>query len=376
MEYVGLIILALIALFVMYKLKENFTETSYYYEAAPGSRGARMVCMPEGRGTASLGVAVNRATTRAMQPGKRSCAPLAVDHSRVDRVYRAPAPRGIKAKTCACPFAPLKKKTKNLAPALYATMRDPTRPVIRKQPGASLGKNPVMYREIDGEWITVRKNMDDDTWVPMLQNPAGKWVPAQKTAEGTWVISKISKKAGCPSGKVWDAGLKKCRLPKASDKKKSGCPPGKVWDAGLKKCRLPKASDKKKSGCPPGKVWDAGLKKCRLPKAKVASKKKVSGGKKKVSGGKKKVSGGKKKVSGGKKKKVSGDKKKKVSGDKKKKVSGDKKKKVSGDKKKKVVKKTVSKKKIDPKYLITAAPAGMSQWDVLKRYQKQVKKLA
>ena len=62
MEYAVLMIVAIVAvvLLVRLKSKEKYLETSYYYGAAPGARGERMVCSPEDEGVNGLGVAVNQ----------------------------------------------------------------------------------------------------------------------------------------------------------------------------------------------------------------------------------------------------------------------------------------------------------------------------
>lgn len=70
MKEVALVIAIAIAILIVYKSRkrEGFTDTSYYYEAAPGTRGSRLICMPEGQGHASLGIALKKAADRLAAP--------------------------------------------------------------------------------------------------------------------------------------------------------------------------------------------------------------------------------------------------------------------------------------------------------------------
>ena len=166
------IILIIIAVIVMYQSREKFTETSYYYEAAPGARGARMVCMPENRGMASLGIAVTKAARYAAK-----CSGVAkVNHSTINMVGRKAAkaskprarvlrstqavirpvkkaPRKIRALTASaakpCTTCKPKKftktalKTRKLPAALQAAVRDPVRPKKVTRVGKKLGSKKV-----------------------------------------------------------------------------------------------------------------------------------------------------------------------------------------------------------------------------------------
>ena len=163
------IILIIIAVIVMYQSREKFTETSYYYEAAPGARGARMVCMPENRGMASLGIAVTKAARYAAK-----CSGVAkVNHSTINMVGRKAikprtrvlrstqavirpvkkAPRKIRALTASackpCTTCKPKKftktalKTRKLPAALQAAVRDPARPKKVTRVGKKLGSKKV-----------------------------------------------------------------------------------------------------------------------------------------------------------------------------------------------------------------------------------------
>jgi len=165
------IILIIIAAIVMYQSREKYTETSYYYEAAPGARGARMVCMPENRGMASLGIAVTKAARYAAK-----CSGVAkVNHSTINMVGRKAvkgskprvlrrstqavirpvkkAPRKIRALTASackpCTTCKPKKftktalKTRKLSAALQAAVRDPARPKKITRVGKKLGSKKV-----------------------------------------------------------------------------------------------------------------------------------------------------------------------------------------------------------------------------------------
>ena len=83
-----LLLAILVVAVILWRSKENFMETSYYYEAAPGARGARMICMPESAGSASLGIAVGKAAgDAAAQVAKRACGNM-FDVATVDSIVQ------------------------------------------------------------------------------------------------------------------------------------------------------------------------------------------------------------------------------------------------------------------------------------------------
>jgi hypothetical protein len=262
------------AIVVAYLLtrRERFTETSYYYGAAPGSRGERMICMPE---NANLGLALGRAAgCAAARVAKNACGPL-VDRATVKKITKNTKTMASKA-----------------ANAAVMQVVAANRQKMTTVPGT--GEMPAMCRPYLSRFYAAA----GDVVATAPQCPSGyAWNGAQcvKTSPGCapghiWDGKQcrlpkaagggVKTSPGCAPGKIWDG--KKCRLPKAAGgsvaKTSPGCAPGKIWDG--KKCRLPKAAGgvKTSPGCAPGKVWDG--KKCRAPKK--SKKPKKSGGKKKT----------------------------------------------------------------------------------------------
>ena len=254
MEYFVIVVLA-IALLVIYQMtKENFMETSYYYEAAPGARGARMICMPENGGTASLGIAVGRAAgdaaARIARRNLNTCGPI-VDHSTIDTVTWKTRQQASKAATQViagyipssspgCPEGMIWDGKKCRYPSS----------MIKTSPGCP---NGMIW---DGKKCRY----------PRGKAPMGSpGCPSGMVWDGKKCRKPSSKTSpGCPYGMIWDG--KKCRLPSSAASKTSpGCPPGTVWDG--KKCRKPSSKVKTSAGCPSGMVWDG--KKCKVPSSKV-----------------------------------------------------------------------------------------------------------
>ena len=229
-------ILVVTAIVVAYLLtrRERFTETSYYYGAAPGSRGERMICMPENAG---LGLALGRAAgCAAARVAKNACGPL-VDRATVKKITKNTKTMASKA-----------------ANAAVMQVVAANRQKMTTVPGT--GEMPEMCRPYLSRYYT-----GGAVAVPSAAKiacPSGyMWNGAQC----------VKTSPGCAAGHIWDG--KQCRLPKAAGggvKTSPGCAPGKIWDG--KKCRLPKAAGggvKTSPGCPVGHVWDG--KRCRLPKA-------------------------------------------------------------------------------------------------------------
>ena len=257
MEYFVIVVLA-IALLVIYQMtKENFMETSYYYEAAPGARGARMICMPENGGTASLGIAVGRAAgdaaARIARRNLNTCGPI-VDHSTIDSITWKTRQQASKAATQViagyipssspgCPEGMIWDGKKCRYPSS----------MIKTSPGCP---NGMIW---DGKKCRY----------PRGKAPMGSpGCPSGMVWDGKKCRKPSSKTSpGCPYGMIWDG--KKCRLPSSAASKTSpGCPPGTVWDG--KKCRKPSSKVKTSAGCPKGMVWDG--KKCKKPSASKCKK--------------------------------------------------------------------------------------------------------
>lgn len=138
-----LILVLLLVVILIFTTKESFAETSYYYEAAPGARGARLVCMPEANGQASLGIAAAQAATKAFT----TCGPLnlAVEPDAPKKQEPVVKAKIATPKMCPCPskFRPGGSSMQNAPPALTATVQDPSRPVYKPRPGVDLGQ-PVI----------------------------------------------------------------------------------------------------------------------------------------------------------------------------------------------------------------------------------------
>ena len=229
MQYIALfIVMAILAIYVIRRLREQFLETSYYYEAAPGARGSRLICMPESRGTASLGIDVNSAASKAVN----SCAPLSITYK--------------------------PKKKKRTIPKMclqYMGSRKPTR-VVPINDRISIPRCPP------GTMFNGMACVAGQTSSPGCP-PGTIW-----DAKALQCRAPSGKKTsrGCPTGMVWDG--KKCKVPSGGIRVKTsrGCPTGMVWDG--KKCKVPSALAKvvrTSKGCPTGMVWDG--KKCKIPNA-------------------------------------------------------------------------------------------------------------
>lgn len=194
MKYLTLfIIMAILAIYVIKRIRESFMETSYYYEAAPGARGSRLICMPEARGTASLGIDVNSAASKAVN----SCAPLTM-------TYQAPKPKVPRIPTMCLQYMGQGKPMK-------------PRPMSVLRPSTIVCPSGMAW---DGRQCKRRSSIVNYS--------------IQQTAR------PIKTSPGCPQGTVWDG--KKCKIPSALVKKlktSPGCRAGFVWDG--KKCKVPSA---------------------------------------------------------------------------------------------------------------------------------------
>lgn len=164
------VILVLVALFIIVSSKEGFMETSYYYGAAPGARGERMVCMPEDESVSGLGVSVGNIV------GSNSCAPPMPS---VCQQYAAD-PKAQIINYPAAQFNPVDISGYDLPPAMYAAVVDPTRPAGNQAVGLSLGKTGIAYRRIGNRGV-----------FPFVKI-GGKWIPVKKSGEGQWVVDETS----------------------------------------------------------------------------------------------------------------------------------------------------------------------------------------
>lgn len=260
MNEVALIIaLVLAVLLMLYFAKEKFVDTSYYYEAAPGSRGSRLICMPEGRGHASLGIALQKAADRLAAPSK-SCARGVTIPSRRPR-----------------PIIPAKVS----CPSQLSTM---TTPVRRQNLGKTRCKPGRLW---DGRSCRLPRGSVKGSTLLLTRTSPGcprgyVWDPKKKRCRLPRGVLRASSKE-CKVGYKWDG--RKCRKLRRKKKKpvktSKGCPRGMIWDG--RKCRKPKRSSKDvvktSKGCPRGMIWDG--RKCRSPSSKVSKKGKGKNGKEK-----------------------------------------------------------------------------------------------
>jgi uncharacterized membrane protein YgcG len=226
MLHLILVVVLVIVAAMLFASKEKFAETSFYYEAAPGARAARMICMPEGNGP-SLGIAVTKAAKYAA-----TCNAPTFEHSSGNVVVHA------------------RKAKKSMADSddsddwdqpSASTMRKIRAPVRNLKALSVSGRKPVAttmtqkrFRQTSVPVSRLSGALQAAVYDPSRPPPMMMTVPGKSLG---------TKPTGCGAGKVWDG--KKCRFPKAKGgKKPTGCGAGKVWDG--KKCRFPKAKGSKK----------------------------------------------------------------------------------------------------------------------------------
>jgi hypothetical protein len=170
MEYVAILLVAVVAFVLIVNLnsKEKYLETSYYYGAAPGARGERMVCSPEDDGVNGLGLAVNQIVGGCPPAVPAMC----------QQYVQQPKAKIINYQNSS-EFTPV-TDLGYMPPAMYATVVDPSRPTLVARPGVTLGKTGVVYRRIGNEVLPfVKRN--------------GQWVQVVKAADGTWSKAPKSK---------------------------------------------------------------------------------------------------------------------------------------------------------------------------------------
>ena len=264
-----LLLAILVVAVILWRSKENFMETSYYYEAAPGARGARMICMPESAGSASLGIAVGKAAgDAAAQVAKRACGNM-FDVATVDSIVQ-------ETKLMA---------TSAAEDATLAVVPEVCKPYLPKQPvvviPAALPEQQYVsqgqqYASPGQQYIAVPPTETprpmcnpgyyyDNGVCKRLQvgssQPGGVVCPAGAYWDGQGCRYSAQQQA-CPAGMVWDGKI--CRVP-TNIKTSPGCPTGMIWDG--KRCRLPSGAApgavKTSPGCPAGMIWDG--KRCRKP---------------------------------------------------------------------------------------------------------------
>ena len=265
MNEVALIVALILAVLLMvYYTRETFVDTSYYYEAAPGSRGSRLICMPEGRGHASLGIALKKAADRLAAPSKSCAKGVTIPARRPEPIIPAQV-------SC---------------PSQLSTMTMPARKqYLKTSPGCKPG------RIWDGKSCRLPRGSVKGSTLLLTKTSPGcprghVWDPKKKRCKLPSGAGVLRTSPGCRVGYIWDG--RKCRKPKKKKKSKKvktskGCPRGMIWDG--KKCRKPKASGKRSGksvvktskGCPRGKIWDG--KKCRKPSSKASNRRGKKGNK-------------------------------------------------------------------------------------------------
>ena len=202
---------------------EGYMETSYYYEAAPGTRGAKMVCMPEKGSQASLGVAVGAAARYAQRQG--GCP--------------VPKPVSVKARpacttsccvpSCSKPQAVSGGKCKipaSLLAKLKAAVWDPTRP-------PQTAEQKALIKAVLAEMKKAKKKTP-------TKGTKGTKTKKKAPAKG----KKPSTKKKAPAkGKKPSAGTKKPTKKPSKGTKKPTKPKGKA--------KKPRTLSKKKAGAGP-----------------------------------------------------------------------------------------------------------------------------
>ena len=210
---------------------EGYMETSYYYEAAPGTRGAKMVCMPEKGSQASLGVAVGAAARYAQRQG--GCP--------------VPKPVSVKARpacttsccvpSCSKPQAVSGGKCKipaSLLAKLKAAVWDPTRP-------PQTAEQKALIKAVLAEMKKAKKTPTKGTKTKKKAPAKGKKPSTKKKAPAKG--KKPSKGTKKPKGKT----PTKAKKPKGKTPTKAKKPKGKTPT----KAKKPKTLSKKKAGAGP-----------------------------------------------------------------------------------------------------------------------------
>jgi len=272
-----LLLAILVVAVILWRSKENFMETSYYYEAAPGARGARMICMPESAGSASLGIAVGKAAgDAAAQVAKRACGNM-FDVATVDSIVQETKLMA----TSAAEDATLAVVPEVCKPYLP---KEPVVVIPAALPGQQYVSPGQQYVSPGQQYIAVPPTETprpmcnpgyyyDNGVCKRLQvgssQPGGVVCPAGAYWDGQGC--RYSAQQQCPAGMVWDGKI--CRAP-TNVKTSPGCPTGMIWDG--KRCRLPSGAVKTSPGCPTGMIWDG--KRCRLPSGATPGAVKTSPG--------------------------------------------------------------------------------------------------
>lgn len=244
---VVVILLVLFLLIRMMTSTEPFAETSYYYSAAPGSRGERMVCMPESQGRASLGIALQNAAAKLQTTGP----------------------------TVSC------NTNTQTAPALTTEVIPPQPPTLIQQPPTVIQSPPSIVSCPPGSYwdgvncvgvtASVPTCSPGFQWdgvqcrqvVPQVVTPATPSQPVLCPQGTAWNgVSCAKTSPGCPAGQIWDDKRRMCRLPVNPTPPGVACPKGYKYDTKTGLCA------KTSPGCPVGSVWDG--KGCRLPKNPAA----------------------------------------------------------------------------------------------------------
>ena len=223
------VVVTLLVLFLLIRTmtKESFTDTSYYYSAAPGSRGERLVCMPESQGHASLGVALKNAALRL-----NSCS---APTTQCNTTTTDPAPP-MEVQTV---IAPYDQTMTQCPPGSYWNGSSCT------------GMLDVPMCSPGFQWDGVQCRQVVLNQQPTVSCPQGY----------EWNGSLCTKTSpGCRPGMIWDAKRGVCRYPSGGPIPSGvpSCPKGYKYDASIGMCV------KTSPGCPTGSIWDG--KGCRRPK--------------------------------------------------------------------------------------------------------------
>jgi len=226
---------------------ESFTETSYYYSAAPGSRGERLVCMPESQGRASIGIALQNAAKKLQTTGPTTTCNTSAQQ---------PQPQ---IQTIVSPSEPT---TPQCPPNSYwdgmacRGIEAPISPASNCPAGSywngsvCVGMTDVPLCSAGYQWDgVVCRQVVPSAPKPVLCPDGHQW-------NG---MGCVKTSPGCKTpGMIWDAKIGACRYPSTGQiPAGANCPKGYKYDGSSGMCL------KTSPNCPVGQIWDG--KRCRLP---------------------------------------------------------------------------------------------------------------
>ena len=269
------LITAILALFMISKTKklENFTETSYYYAAAPGSRGERMVCMPESQGQASLGIALKKAAEK-LRAGHSSSSTIPCNATTPSLITNPPSL--IQEPPQPPPQPPRAEHTVECPPGSYWNGSSCTGIVDQPVCDPGFQYDGVRCRKVVGQVDCPQGyTWDGDSCAPPPQQSS---CPTGYVDNGQGMC--ILPQAQCPPGSSFN-GTACVQDPQVPTPTPMQCPPGSTYNGTVcvqtPETPTPQCPDKYKFDparnmcvftdpkCPTGYIWDASKGMCRAP---------------------------------------------------------------------------------------------------------------